>query len=814
MAMVTQNGDSRYYPPGGHDGINGLPDRRRIPPPWPLDNSGYAVPTPTGPESRIPHSPRTPVTARYQPAAHGSPRQQAATPRTQTFHASQSPPRQYGLGSPYSSRVAYRSPTYPTFTPDQREQWPLGPGGTHDRWTPPRRPPGRPGLRISMSMSKLNSRRPNYFTDEYHQVDTSPQALSPPSLGPPRFPPHVSDIYGDHPGRCSLNSAMTCSSVEQTSGTERSSVMTKSSSVTDLSPDTPDGPYAPYEKDGGMSVEDAISMYLDGFSDVPEEDTDEIERQEVITAGDSEASGPTETDEEFDMSSPGREAPAGDERDWTYDTAEMDEETKGRTKSLLDAMNTSMGGTGDIPERETDNSTPVDQSPEESVRTPVQETKIIVPGVVPPPLLSGSGDRDRYGFRKATHHVTIDQYESWNRPYANFQGHRKLKWRELLKESNLDATDPSAFPPKSNKIKRYVRKGIPSEYRGAAWFWYAGGFDHLHRNPGLYDQLVERAMGSPTNDDKEHIERDLHRTFPDNIHFKPEMPVNSDGTGNGSGSSNPIPSSAIVETELIRSLRRVLYAFSLHNPKVGYTQSLNFITGMLLLFLPEEKAFWMLHIITSVLLPGTHEISLEGANVDLWILMVLLRESLPSIYNKVASAGPTTSKTKVPAMTVQTRLPDVTLGLTNWLMSIFIGSLPLETTLRVWDVFFYEGSKTFFRVALAIFKASEREILAVSDPMEVFQIIQTVPKKLLDANSLLEESFARRYRVGQGRVDSLRAARRAAVREEKLRRSMMGAAGPLNEAARPSTSRAKSPMPALEHGIADTWRNMKHHAFR
>jgi len=104
---------------------------------------------------------------------------------------------------------------------------------------------------------------------------------------------------------------------------------------------------------------------------------------------------------------------------------------------------------------------------------------------------------------------------------------------------------------------------------------------------------------------------------------------------------------------------------------------------------------------------------------------------------------------------------------------LFIGSLPLETTLRVWDVFFYEGSKTFFRVALAIFKASEKEILAVSDPTEVFQIVQTVPKRLLDVNSLLDDSFSRRYRVGQNRINSLREARRAAIREEKMRVSLI-----------------------------------------
>jgi len=153
--------------------------------------------------------------------------------------------------------------------------------------------------------------------------------------------------------------------------------------------------------------------------------------------------------------------------------------------------------------------------------------------------------------------------------------------------------------------------------------------------------------------------------------------------------------------------------------------------------------------------------------------MVLLKESMPGIYAKLASAGPTVTRTKPPTLTLKTRLPDITLGLTNWLMSLFIGSLPLETTLRVWDVFFYEGSKTFFRVALAIFKASEKEILAVSDPTEVFQIVQTVPKRLLDVNSLLEDSFTRRYRVGQRRINSLREARRAAIREEKMRLSLI-----------------------------------------
>jgi hypothetical protein len=82
--------------------------------------------------------------------------------------------------------------------------------------------------------------------------------------------------------------------------------------------------------------------------------------------------------------------------------------------------------------------------------------------------------------------------------------------------------------------------------------------------------------------------------------------------------------------------------------------------------------------------------------------------------------------------------------MTAWFMRCFIGTLPIETTLRVWDVFFYEGSKALFRTALAIFKAGESEILAVTDPMEMFGVVQAMPRRMLDANSLIEACFKRR----------------------------------------------------------------------
>lgn len=48
-----------------------------------------------------------------------------------------------------------------------------------------------------------------------------------------------------------------------------------------------------------------------------------------------------------------------------------------------------------------------------------------------------------------------------------------------------------------------------------------------------------------------------------------------------------------------------------------------------------------------------------------------------------------------------------------WFMFCFIGIFFIEMVLRVWDVFFYEGSRMLFRVVLMIFKLGEFEIKVV-----------------------------------------------------------------------------------------------------
>lgn len=502
------------------------------------------------------------------------------------------------------------------------------------------------------------------------------------------------------------------------------------------------------EKGGGMSVDEAIGMYERGFHD---DDEEEKEGKEVNEPNDMgyDVDGPLET--------------PSDSPSQVYDERQGSAASIDRTHAVTGEIRNAKLS---LPQRDQSVKPLEFQSNGPSISIPRPQGPLY--------------PRDRYGFRKETQHITVAQYDAWNATYTQTLERRRRKWIALMKEHGLSTQSPVSFPPRSTKVKRFVRKGIPPDWRGAAWFWYSGGSAHLVKHSGLYDDLVHQAeKGDINKNDREMIERDLNRTFPDNIRFKPDPTASYDAAGNAGGggggrngshdpqqqkqphcsTSDEQPS----ETPILQSLRRVLQAFSIHNPKIGYCQSLNFLAGLLLLFMNEEKTFWMLNIITGIYLPGTHSINLEGANVDLAVLMTSIEESLPTIWAKINDCPPphrpshqhssNNNKRRPP------RLPTISLCTTSWFMSCFIGTLPIESVLRVWDSFFYEGSKTLFRIALTIFKLGEPQIKAVNDPMEIFLVVQTIPRKLVDAGALMEACFKRRggfAQLSQLKVDERR----------------------------------------------------------
>lgn len=345
-------------------------------------------------------------------------------------------------------------------------------------------------------------------------------------------------------------------------------------------------------------------------------------------------------------------------------------------------------------------------------------------------------ERDRYGFKKVSDKISLQDYNSWFGKYDDYVSRRRDKWVAFMGKQGLPTTTPTRFPQPSDKTRRYVRKGYPPEWRGEMWWFYSGAQMKSKQMSGLYRSLVARVNNGELNkDDREAIERDLDRTFPDNIHFRPDPKSArfSDGTDD--------------EPSLIKDLREVLSAFALNNPNIGYCQSLNFIAGLLLLFLKQdtERSFILLTVITQMHLPGAHARNL--ANTEVNVLMMLIKDYLPRVWASINDADIVNSGpgSKAHPESKFQRQPTVALSCTSWFMSVFIGVLPIETVLRVWDAFLYEGPRALYRYALAIFKLGENEIRKYRPgDGELFMAVQNLPRRCLDANALHDIAFVKK----------------------------------------------------------------------
>ncbi|KFQ44083.1 TBC1 domain family member 2A, partial [Nestor notabilis] len=198
------------------------------------------------------------------------------------------------------------------------------------------------------------------------------------------------------------------------------------------------------------------------------------------------------------------------------------------------------------------------------------------------------------------------------------------------------------------------------------------------------------------------IELDLPRTLTNNKHF-----------------SSPT-------SQLIPKLRRVLLAFSWHNPAIGYCQGLNRLAAVALLVLEdEESAFWCLvHIVENLMPADYYSETLITSQVDQRVFKDFLSEKLPRLM----------------AHFEHYRI-DVSLITFNWFLVAFVDSLVSDILLRVWDAFLYEGTKVIFRYALAIFKYNEEEILRIHDSVEIYQYLRFFTRMITDGRKLMNIAF-------------------------------------------------------------------------
>lgn len=233
---------------------------------------------------------------------------------------------------------------------------------------------------------------------------------------------------------------------------------------------------------------------------------------------------------------------------------------------------------------------------------------------------------------------------------------------------------------RQHQFFKLVRVGLPNRLRGEIWELCSGSVHLRMKSSSVYRSILEDAEGKNSLA-VEEIEKDLRRSLPDYAGYQ--------------------------SAEGISRLRRVLVAYSWMCPEVGYCQAMNIVAAGLLIFQSEEQAFWTIDVLCNRMLPGYYSRTMAGTLLDQKVLECILERTMPILWNHLVA-------TDVPLSVVS--LP--------WFLSLFVNSMPIVYAFRIMDIFFLDGARTLFQVALAILRVNGEALLKAEDNTAIINILK------------------------------------------------------------------------------------------
>ena len=130
----------------------------------------------------------------------------------------------------------------------------------------------------------------------------------------------------------------------------------------------------------------------------------------------------------------------------------------------------------------------------------------------------------------------------------------------------------------------------------------------------------------------------------------------------------------------------------------------------------EEQAFWQLYVLCDTLLPGYYSTTMYGTLLDQRVFESLVEKTMPILHEHFLKTDIQLSVVSLP-----------------WFLSLFINSMPIDKAMRVVDVFFSEGIRVLFQVALGVLRVNGEDLLDCHDDGTFIQILKNYFSSLDDS---------------------------------------------------------------------------------
>ncbi|XP_035155983.3 uncharacterized protein LOC100412261 [Callithrix jacchus] len=225
----------------------------------------------------------------------------------------------------------------------------------------------------------------------------------------------------------------------------------------------------------------------------------------------------------------------------------------------------------------------------------------------------------------------------------------------------------------TKKLSHIVYKGIPQAVRGQAWALLLDVDQIKTENPGKYRVMKEKSKSSPRI--IRRIKLDVKYNLWDKM-FTEGLRVNQ------------------------QELCDILVAYSAYNPEMCYHRDLSHITSILLLYLPEEDAFWAL----TQLLDSKRPFLQAFYSPNKALLQKLLSRQKQMLHKYFPKTMRHLGKERL-------CIED---SMLMRLFGCFVDGKSLGLTLRLWDVLILEGQRVLTAMVHASFKIHRKLLMKLS----------------------------------------------------------------------------------------------------